>query len=122
MNVLLMCAVLFTAPKSADSYEKALEVAEKKNKNVLLYFTADWCGWCKKMEKDTFSKREVKRALKNYVIYVVDTDEEKELKSKYGVRGIPAFRIVTHKEKVLKSSSGYQEPKKFLNFLKRWYE
>ena len=41
-------------------YTAALAEAAKENKMVLLDFTgSDWCGWCIKLQKDTFFKARV---------------------------------------------------------------
>jgi len=38
-------------PSTADEImERAIKVAQKENKAVLLIFHASWCGWCKRMD------------------------------------------------------------------------
>ena len=38
------------------SIEEAYELSEKTNKPILANFTgSDWCGWCKKMDRDTYA-------------------------------------------------------------------
>ena len=35
--------------------EKAIAIATKENKKMLLFFTgSDWCGWCKKLQNEVF--------------------------------------------------------------------
>ena len=99
------------------SYEEALKIAKAKKKKVLLFFTADWCRYCQEMKKTTLKNEDVQAAIKRYVYYVVDTDYERELATKYSVSGIPAFRIVTDSEEVKKKASGYMSVKTFLKWL-----
>lgn len=41
------------------SMEKAVELAEKDGKKILVDFTTVWCRWCKVMDRETYSKPEV---------------------------------------------------------------
>lgn len=43
-----------------EALENALEVQPKK---VLVYFYADWCVYCKKMDRSVYTKEEVKTIL-----------------------------------------------------------
>ena len=54
-----------------DNYEKALEKAKTEKKMVLLDFTgSDWCGWCMKLDKEVFSKKEFKDYAKENLVLV----------------------------------------------------
>jgi len=65
------------------SFEE-LEMAQKKQpKNVLLYFHADWCVYCKKMDRKVFNKSELVEFLnENY--YAVSFDAESEVSVRFG--------------------------------------
>ena len=82
---------------------KAIEIANKENKPIMLFFTgSDWCGWCKKLQNEVFTKSEFKAWAKaNVVLMEVDfpsanvpqSDELKTqnrmLQQQFGVRGYP---------------------------------
>lgn len=56
LTILLFIATVFTiqlkAQNSASSIlEHAFAQAKDENKNVFVKYSASWCGWCKKMEK-----------------------------------------------------------------------
>ena len=36
--------------KASHIFNKAVELAQKENKNIFIMFHASWCGWCKKMD------------------------------------------------------------------------
>lgn len=87
-----------------DSVPQAMDQAKRENKLLLLDFTgSDWCGWCKKLDADTFSKPEfTDYAGKNLVLVVVDfpahkpqpaalKGANKALKEKYRREGLPHF-------------------------------
>ena len=103
-------------------YEAALKEAAKENKMVLLDFTgSDWCGWCKKLQSDTFSKPEFKKfAEKNLVLVELDfprgkdqpdslKKQNKELSEKFGVEGFPTLVLLDSKGKEVARNVGYLE-------------
>lgn len=50
-------------------YNKALFLAKRNNKPVLMTFTGkDWCQWCIKMENEVFEKDEFKKFAKNNMV------------------------------------------------------
>lgn len=88
-------------------YTAALAEAAKENKMVLLDFTgSDWCGWCIKLQKDTFSKPEFKKFAQESLVLVeldfprgkTQSDETKkqneELAEKFGVQGFPTLVLL----------------------------
>lgn len=40
-------------------WNEGYELAKKKNKIAVVDVYTDWCGWCKVMDRETFSKAEV---------------------------------------------------------------
>lgn len=49
--------------------EEAYKLSEKTNRPILANFTgSDWCGWCKKLKSEVFSKPEFKSWAKENVI------------------------------------------------------
>src|SRR5689334_20082390 len=53
--------------------------ARKENKLVLINFTgSDWCGWCKKLQKEVFSTKEFEQYAKDNVVLVeIDFPDKK---------------------------------------------
>lgn len=71
-------------------------------KPVFLFFTgSDWCGWCKKLQADVFSKQEfIQWAGKNVILMEADfprfkalppelSKQNNELQNTFGVKGYP---------------------------------
>ncbi|MEZ6062465.1 MAG: thioredoxin family protein [Planctomycetaceae bacterium] len=95
--------------------ESALQSANRSNRLVLLKFTADWCGYCKKMEKTTFADDSVVRLVNNrFVPVLVDADENKDLVSQLKIKGLPALLIVSPDMLILERITGYQTAEKLL--------
>ena len=62
----------------------------------VFYFTADWCGPCKKVRPIV---EELKRDQSNVKFQIIDVDSEGELTRKFEVKSIPTFiRIEDGKE------------------------
>ena len=117
-----------------DDYDAALKRAAAENKLVLADFSgSDWCGWCKKLDKEVFDTDEfLKGATNEYVLLMVDTPQDQELLSekakkqnpklveKYKVRGFPTVLVLDAKGEVV-FQGGYEKggPKKYLKMLKR---
>lgn len=73
------------------SYEDGRAKARQAGKSIVFYFYADWCTYCVRMQKETFSHDSVIDFMNNEVIAVkVDVDAEKKVARAFGVRGLPA--------------------------------
>jgi thioredoxin-related protein len=44
-------------------YQAGWEKAKAENKHMFIDFTATWCGWCRRLEQNTFSKPPIIKAL-----------------------------------------------------------
>ncbi|OGV32440.1 MAG: hypothetical protein A2020_01965 [Lentisphaerae bacterium GWF2_45_14] len=101
-------------------FEKAKKTAKEKNLLILADFSgSDWCGWCKKLDAEVFSKAEfLGFAKKNFVLVMVDFPRMKQLPSnvmkqnnalqaKYKIEGYPTVIIMNAVGKEL-DRTGYQ--------------
>lgn len=127
--LLLAASTAFAADDWQTDYKAALEQAAKENKPVLLDFTgSDWCGWCIKMVKDTFSQPDFKSfAKKNLILVELDFPNNKPqsaevkkqneaLQAKYGVEGFPTLILLNSQGKEIARNAGYLPggPKAFI--------
>jgi len=91
--------------------DDALHRAAASGQPVLMEFTAEWCVFCKKMEKSTFTNTDVAaRISQDFVAVRVDADQNKDLVKELGIKGLPAILIVTPELKVIERISGFQTP------------
>jgi protein disulfide-isomerase len=88
--------------------DAAKKLAAERQLPILLDFSgSDWCGWCKIMEENVFTKPEWKTyAKENLVMVLLDyprdkslipekyIERNKALKAEYGVTGYPTFVVL----------------------------
>ena len=84
--ILLFIATAVTiqakAQDSASSIlEKAYTQAKAENKNVFVKYSASWCGWCKKMDKQMKSDSCKSFFDNNYVIVTLVVNESEKNKN-----------------------------------------
>jgi len=109
---------------------KAQAQAKKENKLVMLDFTgSDWCGWCKKLDAEVFSKSDFSEyAKKNLVLVEVDfprfkklsVDQQKAnnaLQEKYKIEGYPTIIVLDGEGKQVGQLGYMPSPKPFIDQL-----
>ena len=93
----------------------ALAEAAERGVPVFVDFSTSWCGWCRRLEQDTYSHPSVWGRLKDtFALAHLDGDKEKELVQQYGVRGYPNLLILDKDGQVLFRHAGYANPETFL--------
>jgi len=50
------------------SFDEGISLAQQTNRKLLVHVYTDWCGWCKKMDKEVFTNPEVKSVLRSYFV------------------------------------------------------
>ena len=101
------------APGFLDNLKDAKAQAKKENKLIFLHFTTDWCGWCRVIEKNIYSNKEGKEALKNFVKASLNCTKKKPNAAEYnklmrelGGGGYPFLAILAPDGTPLKTQSG----------------
>lgn len=96
------------------NFEDALKSAKSQNKPIMVDFYTDWCGWCKKLDSDTYSDPKVRAAAEKFICVKVDAEKESALANKYAVAGFPTIMFLDKDGKVISKITGYLPPDKFL--------
>ncbi len=89
----------YAGAQSADltfyDFETALKKAAEEDKLALLYFRADWCGFCRRLETEVFTQPRARQALeKNVVPVSVNVDKEKNLARRYRAQVLPTLTFI----------------------------
>jgi len=103
----LTSAATFAKTGWVDDLDKGLEKAKTEKKIVLADFTgSDWCGWCIKLDKEVFSKKEFKDYAKEKLVLVEldfpqgkklpkkQQEKNDELQKTYNVKGFPTVVVL----------------------------
>ncbi len=89
---------------------KAQKFSKDRNQLLLMDFTgSDWCGWCKKLDREVFDTPEFKNyAAKNLTLLKVDfphhtsqsaalKKQNQDLQGKYSIEGYPTIVVLNSK-------------------------
>jgi len=102
------------------SLDDAKKMAITTNRLVLVDFWASWCGPCKRMDSESWSKEEVQLLMDNYVSVKIDIDKYPDIAEKYDVRGIPYVFILDGNGKVVYKNMSYKTKSQLMVLLKKY--
>jgi thiol-disulfide isomerase/thioredoxin len=93
----------------AKSYTAAVADARSHDKLIMADFYTDWCGWCKKLDADTYSNAKVVQLSNQLVPVKVNAEKEGvQLAKKYGVNGYPTILFLNADGDVEAKIVGYK--------------
>lgn len=120
--VVLGSFIMGTQSRASDvnwnkDFSDSLKQAQKSNKYVLADVYTDWCGWCKRLDKDTFSNENMVRFLNDKFVCVKVNAEDKGEGSKvagtYNVNGYPCALVFDSQGKLKGRVSGYRDATRY---------
>lgn len=141
IGLILFAATFFisTSFKKADelkwyNFDEGYKLAQKKGKIMLVDLYTDWCGWCKRMDRDTYAKSEVIGVINEDFIAIkfnpeitgvtytfegktYNGDELAKVISKYQLSGYPTTVFYYPKAKKTNVVGGYFDAVKFKGIL-----
>ncbi|MDX1629281.1 MAG: DUF255 domain-containing protein [Fulvivirga sp.] len=118
------------------TFEEAIEKSKTEKKKIFIDVYTDWCGWCKVMDKNTFSDPTVAKYLnENYYPVKLDAEQKEEINFKgntfkyvpsgrrgyhelaaallQGKMSYPSFVILNEKYEIINITKGYQKREPF---------
>ena len=77
------------------SLQEAYAEARAAGKYVMIDFEAEWCSWCKKLDRETYTKESVIRFVTEHFVSVkVDVDKQQGVVPRYRVGPLPTILFV----------------------------
>lgn len=125
LNVFLSLFVITVAASAADgvsflnptSWEEAQSKAKAEKKFLFVDAYTDWCGWCKVMDKETFSDARVAELMNEKFTSVrieMETGFGVDVAMKYRVRSFPQFLVFNPEGDLVYRIFGYSPPEGFI--------
>jgi len=103
---------------AAGGFDEALARARAENRLLLVDVYTDWCGWCKKLDREVFGDRRVAEAARDLVAVRVNAEMGGEkVAERFDVQGYPTVLFVDGSGKVVKRIDGYVDVQEMLRIL-----
>lgn len=115
------------------SIDVAQELVKDNPRKVFIDIYADWCGWCKVMDRKTFSNDKVSNYINdNYYAVRIDAESqnkvtfkgkeftEQDLVKSFKVQGLPTIVFIDENFQKVKPVAGYQNASQFLKSLEKF--
>lgn len=115
--VICVCSSCSPASAAQDPVRQAMERARTEKKHVFVYFSADWCTYCHKMEQETLDSGEYKTFLPKHYVYVKVMNPDEKTVKEYKIRMLPTYVIVSSDGSVVAYGEGYKNVHDFT----RWH-
>jgi len=123
----ILCSFIFSpklkSPAESIKYFKgnfSEAILESKNQNKPIFLDAytNWCYWCKRLDKTTFTNRKVVSILNdNFIVLKMDMEkgEGPEIGMKYNITGYPTMLFFNSNGEIIHGIIGYTPSSEFIN-------
>ncbi len=109
----VVCTMLCGATSPAyaiswiDDMDEGLKEAASRNAPIMVDFYTDWCGWCKKLDADTYSDKTINALSDKFVCVKINADKNRELTRQFKVTGYPTIVFLKANGDVAEVRPGY---------------
>lgn len=101
------------------SVEQALLMAGDTGAPILAYVTSEHCGYCRKMERETWSHPQIIATVnESFVALELTAERDMKLIQQLGVTAFPTTLVFSPTGKVVKEATGYLPPLKVVELLR----
>jgi thioredoxin-related protein len=101
------------------SYEDGITAAKKESKKLMITFYADWCTYCKVMDRETFKDDAIVAYInRNFIPIRVNSDKERDTARTFKVRGLPDTWFMSENQEVIGHRAGFIPAETMMRVLK----
>lgn len=104
------------------SADEAFAAARKSGKPVLVDLYAEWCGWCKTMEREVFTQARFQAYAERFVLLRVDVEDGgagTELQRRFRANSLPTLLLLDPKKALVGKIEGFLETERLIARLDR---
>ncbi len=101
-----------------DSPGQAFAAARDLDHPLLVYISSRNCGFCRKMERDTWSDSSIVNVvMRDFVPLKIDAERNADWLDRLAIQGVPAVIVLSKSGEILLRIEGYQPPEKVRRIL-----
>jgi thioredoxin-related protein len=101
------------------SIQRGMEKAKSEKKPILIDLYADWCTYCKVLEKEIFPDPEVAKILEGFITVRLDGEEFPNLRQKYAIEGYPTILFIDGHSNFLDKITGLATKRMVISIAKK---
>lgn len=87
-------------------FDEAIKLSQLEQRPVLLIAGAEWCTWCRKLEKE-LGEDDAEPILTKWIVVKIDVDALPSLAEEFEVSSLPSLRVLSAERAVAAKRDGY---------------
>lgn len=84
----------------------ALKLSKETNQELVIIFSASWCGYCKTLKNDLATIKH----FDNKIICIIDIDSNKKIARQFKVKNLPTSVMLNPEGQEITRNVGYEKP------------
>lgn len=93
-------------------FDQAKQAAKKASKYIFVDVFADWCSWCKVLDKEVYPSPDFVNFMKNYVPVKIDAEDKadgEDFAARYEVQTLPTLIVTDSEGKLILRIAGFRK-------------